>query len=191
MARVTSTKKTQIKVENPGLGLNKLISDTKIKDTEASDLLNIEFVESGCPSKRRGSIQVGDTVGTRVRGLGNLYLANGNKELLAMMGTTLRKLVGSNWNAISGVTFTNIDANFVQANNAVYIHNGTDNMAKYDGTTLNQPATGVKGKFGIYYSGKHIVGGNPSFPSHDNKIFRALIKLPVAGAKEGILCQTK
>lgn len=155
----------ELEVLNPGLGLNNLISDALIKDTEASDLLNIEFVESGCPAKRRGCTQVGDTVGNDVKGLGTYYKSNGTKELLARMGTGLRKFNGSIWTAITGVTFTDIDTNFIQARDAVYLHNGTDSMTVYSGTTCSQPSTGVVGRFGIFYAGIHVVSGNASFPS--------------------------
>jgi len=155
----------ELEVLNPGLGLNNLISDALIKDTEASDLLNIEFVESGCPAKRRGCTQVGDTVGSNVKGLGAYYKADGTKELLARMGTGLRKFNGSVWTAITGVTFTDIDTNFVQARDSVYLHNGTDQMTVYAGSTCSQPTTGVVGKFGIFYAGVHVVSGNTNFPS--------------------------
>ncbi len=168
MAKIkTQTRKFELLVLNPGKGLNSMISDSLIKDEESSSLLNIEFVESGCPTKRKGTQQVGDTVGTRIRGIGNLYTAAGTKLLLAVMGTTLRKLVTGTWTTITGVTLTNDkDMNFVQCRNAVYGHNGTDNMICFDGTTLSQPATAaLPTKFGIYYKGYHIASGSAAFPS--------------------------
>lgn len=155
----------ELEVLNPGLGLNNLISDALIKDTEASDLVNIEFVESGCPSKRRGCTQIGDTVGSNVKGIASYYKSNGTKEFLAKMGTGLRKYNGSVWATITGATLTDINTNFVQARDSVYLHNGTDSMTVYAGSTMSQPSTGVVGKFGIFYAGVHVVGGNSTFPS--------------------------
>lgn len=155
----------ELEVLNPGLGLNNLISDALIKDTEASDLVNIEFVESGCPAKRRGCTQIGDTVGSNVKGIASYYKADGTKEFLAKMGTGLRKYNGAVWTAITGATLTDINTNFVQARDSVYLHNGTDPMTVYSGTTMSQPTTGVVGRFGIFYAGVHVVGGNSSFPS--------------------------
>lgn len=155
----------EFSVVNMGLGLNNLISDTLIKDTEASDLLNIEFVESGCPAKRRGTEQVGDTVGTSITGITPYYMADGTRLLIRMNGTTLEKLVDDTWTAITGVTFTAGNANFTQAKNKLYIHNGVDNMAVYDGSTLTQPSTGVKASFGEFFNTYHICGGSSTYPS--------------------------
>lgn len=162
-------KTREFEVMAPGLGLNTMMNDMQIKDQEASDLLNIEFVENGCPAKRRGTAQVGDVVGTRITGISPLYYQSGAnivREILCMNATTLKKLVNNVWTTVSGVTFTTtLNTNFTQARNALYVHNGTDNMAKYDGTDLTQPSTGVKARFGIFYSGYHLCAGNLSNPS--------------------------
>jgi hypothetical protein len=97
--------------------------------------------------------------------LASYYKANGAKELLAKMGTGLRKHNGSVWTAITGATLSDINTNFVQARDSVYLHNGTDALTVYAGSTMSQPSTGVIGKFGIFYAGIHVVGGNSSFPS--------------------------
>ena len=147
-------------------GLNVLTSQSKIGDNESPDLWNIELVESGLPSKRRGSTIYGDTVNSRVTGLASLYLASGTRTHLRMSGTALRKLVSSAWQAIAGVTYTtNLQTNFVMARNALYIYNGTDQLSKYDGTTLSSVTNGVIGKFAIYYNSIHIISGNPASPS--------------------------
>jgi hypothetical protein len=156
----------ELSIINPSKGINTFMADIDIDDLEASDLLNIEFSEKGNPGKRRGSTVVGNEVDSRGRGLASFYRSNGDRFLLRASGTKLYRLVGTTWTEITGVTFTNnLQTNFVQAKDAVYIHNGTDDMAKFNGTTLNQPATGVKAKFGVYYNSYHIISGNPSFPS--------------------------
>jgi len=151
-------------VLNPGLGLNNFISDTLIKDTEASDLLNIEFTEAGGAAKRKGSVQIGNETGTRIRGGGSFYKSDGTRETLRVNGTKLEKLVGNSWTEVAGITFTEGPIKIIQARDALYFHNGLDNMWKYDGA-VSQPVTGVKAKFGEFYNGYHIVAGNPSFPS--------------------------
>jgi len=162
-----ASSKVAITVMNPNRGLNTLIAPTLIKNEESPDLLNIDFVESGCPTKRPGSTQVGDAVGDKISGLGNLYISStGVKHLLAVMGTTVRRLVGATWTTISGVTLTDgHDINFIQARDAIIGHNGYNAMIKFDGSTLNQPATGVVAKFGVFYSGHHFAAGNSSYPS--------------------------
>jgi hypothetical protein len=101
-----------------------------------------------------------------VLGLGRLYTASGTRRHLQVSGTGLYYYNGGTWTLISGKTFTaDKKATFVQVSNAVYIHNGTDSMGKYDGTTLSTPTYGATGKFGIYFANRHVVSGNTSNPS--------------------------
>lgn len=146
--------------------LNTLGSQSKIKDNESPNMWNVEIIQNGIPSKRRGGDNYGDEVDSRVTGLASLYLANGTKSHLRTSATKLYKMVANAWSEISGVTFTtNLQTNFVMARNALYIHNGTDQMSKFDGTTLSSVITGVVGKFGIYYGSMHVIAGNSDNPS--------------------------
>lgn len=155
-----------LSILNPSRGLNNFMADIDIHDLEAADLLNIEYSEKGNPGTRRGFSLVGNSVDSRVRGLCSYYKADGTKLLLRNSGTALYKMVASVWQTISGVNFTSdLQTNYVLAKDKVFIHNGTDNMARYDGTTLDQPANGVKAKFGLFFNGYHIVAGNPTYPS--------------------------
>jgi len=155
-----------VEYTNFGGGLCTLGSASKIKDNESPNLWNIEFIEEGIPAKRRGGDNYGDSKDSRVTGLASLYLANGTKKHLRTSGTKFYQMVASTWSEVTGVTFTtNLQSNFVMARNALYIHNGTDQMSKYDGTTLSTVTNGVIGKFGIYYNSMHIVSGNTTNPS--------------------------
>lgn len=156
----------EIRVISPAKGLNTYMSDTNVDDAETPDALNTEYYEKGNPGTRRGTLYVGNSVDSRVRGMASLYLSAGTRFLLRNSGTALYKLVAGVWTAITGVTFTSdLQTTYVTAKDKIYIHNGTDNMARFDGTTLDQPATGVKAKFGVFYKGYHIIGGNPTYPS--------------------------
>lgn len=153
------------RVQNPGKGLNTLVSDTLIKDEEASDLQNVQFIESGVVAKRPGFVQVGDALTANPKGLGVIYTTSGTRQLLTIDGTSLKYLNGATWTAISGKTFTTAkETTFVQALDAVYIWNGTDAGGKYDGTTLSTPTTTPSAAFGIYYSGYQIVSGVATKP---------------------------
>ena len=105
-ARRAPAQIPEITVKNPGKGLNTLISDNLINDAEASDLNNIQFVESGCISKSSGIQAVGTGLVANPHGLGTFYPTGLTKRLLTVDGTSLKYLNGSVWTAISGVSFT-------------------------------------------------------------------------------------
>jgi hypothetical protein len=144
----------------PGKGLNKLVSDEYIDNEEASDLLNVQFVENGCPAKRPGHTNVGSGLVANPKGLGSFYTGV-NRYLLTVDGTSLKYLNSSTWTAISGVTFTTgKNTTMVQARGAMYLWNGTDAGAKLDSAlTLTQPGTMPSGAFGIFYNGRQYAAG--------------------------------
>lgn len=148
-------------------GLNTYMSATRIKDNESPDLQNIEFLENGIPAKRRGTDVYGDAPNSRVLGMGSLYTSGGTRRHLQVSGTALYYYNAGTWTSIAGKTFTASKlANFVQCQDAIYVHNGTDSMGKYDGTTLSSPSVGVTGcKFGIFYAGRHCAAGKSTTPS--------------------------
>lgn len=149
-------------------GLNTFMSAISIENKESPNLLNIEYTENGIPSKRRGTTVYSNNPDSIQAHLGSFYKSNSTSYHLRQSGTKLYKYNSStdSWDEITGVTFTaGTTPIYVQALDAVYIHNGTDNMAKYNGTTLSQPSTGVKGKFAIFYSGRQIIAGNSTAPS--------------------------
>jgi hypothetical protein len=85
--------------------------------------------------------------------LGRFYNKSaGTKKFLriAKVGATarLQELSSSTWSDVSAVTtWTNTPASMVQASNKIFIHNGTDSLRYYDGssittyTTVNTPTT--------------------------------------------------
>lgn len=167
--RRSSQQLPQLKILNPGKGLNNFVTDQLIRDDEASDLLNIQFVESGCPSKSYGMTSVGTGLSNNPKGLGVLYTTS-VRQVVTVDGTQLKYLNGSVWTAIAGVTFTTAkETNFCQIGDAsgtyVFIWNGTDTRARYDGTTLAQPANGIAGSAAISYQGRQMAFGVASNPN--------------------------
>lgn len=157
-------------VVNPGRGLNNVISDEYIANEEASDLSNVQFVESGCPAKRNGTLAVGTGLTANPKGLASYYPTVAGVRtpyLLTVDDTALKYLSGSAWTSISGATFTTgKNTVFVQAKGDLYIWNGTDAGAKLTSTlTLTRPTTTVSASFGIFYSGKQIVAGVATQPN--------------------------
>lgn len=155
-----------LKVDNPGKGLNNLISDNLIKDQEASDLLNIQFTESGVVSKRFGHTAVGTGLSNAPKGLGSYYYSASTHYLLTIDGTALKYLSGSTWTTISGASFTTGQPTcFTQARGDMYIWNGTDAGRKLSSLTLTAPTTTVSAKFAIYYGGRQIAAGVSTQPN--------------------------
>ena len=169
LPRKTGPKQiSQLSVLNPGKGLNNFVSDSLIQDSEASDLMNIQFSESGCPTKSYGITAVGTGLSNAPKGLGAL-ITSSVRQILTIDGTALKYLNGSTWTSISGASFTSgREVNFVQARDVIYIWNGSEAGAQYDGTTLSRPTTTVSAQFGIFYSGRQIVSG---VTSHPNRLY--------------------
>lgn len=156
----------QIILTNPGGGLNNFISAEYIENTQASDLQNIQIVESGCPAKRNGHTAVGTGLSNNPKGLASYYTTS-SRYVLTIDGTTLKYLNGSTWTSISGASFTSgLNATFVQAKGNLYILNGTDSVRQLTSAlTLTSPTTTPSAAFGIYYNGRHIVAGVTAQPS--------------------------
>lgn len=151
-------------IMNPSKGLNNLVSPSLIDDREFSDLMNVEYDEGGVIRKRAGYTTVGDSL-TAARGLG-FYTTESVRQLVTIDGTTLKKYTGTTWSTASGATFTAAqDTYFDQARLKLFIWNGTDGGAYYDGTTVTRPGTMPKAKFAVYYQSKHIASGVTGQPN--------------------------
>jgi hypothetical protein len=156
------TQYQTFRVINPGKGLNNLISDSLIDDHEASALSNIQYVESGAPSKAPGYSQVGNTLSNNPKGLGFYVDTSLNKYLITTDGGVLKYLNASTWTTISGATFDTTSTThitFTQAQGKMFIWDGVSGGCQLSSLTLTRPGTMPKAKFSIYYSGYHICSG--------------------------------
>jgi hypothetical protein len=167
-----SVKKTwpSVTITNPGMGLNNVISDEYIQNEEASDLLNIQYVEAGNPAKRNGYQTVGSGLGTNPKGLASFYPTIAGVRtpyLLTIDGTALSYLNGSTWTTISGASFTTgKNTTFVQCRDELFIWNGTEAGAKLtSGLVLSRPTTTVSASFGIFFNSRQIVAGVATQPN--------------------------
>lgn len=158
----------RLKVINPGKGLNVQVSDNLIDNREASDLQNISFVEAGGISKRTGFTQLGDDLSNNPRGLGTYTDTNSSKYVCTIDGTALKYLkdASTTWTAATGDTFTTgKTTTFTQAQAKLFIWNGTDGGAYFDGSAVTRPGTMPKAKFGIYFKGYHMASGVDGQPN--------------------------
>lgn len=151
-------------VMNPAKGLNNLVSPSLIDNKEFSDMLNVEYDEGGVIRKRTGYETVADTL-TAARGLG-VYRTEALNQLVTVDDTTLKYRTTGNWNTATGATFTTgKDTEFTQARFKLYVWNGFDGGAEFDGAAVTRPGTMPKAKFSVYYQNKHIASGVDGQPS--------------------------
>lgn len=154
----------RIVVMNPSKGLNNLVSPSLIDNKEWADLMNVEYDEGGVIRKRSGYATVGDEL-TAAKGLGT-YITSSIRQLITIDNGTLKYRTTGNWASATGDTFAaGYDTCFTQARLKLYIWNGTDGGAHYDGTTVTRPGTMPKARYSVYYQNKHIASGVDDQPN--------------------------
>lgn len=151
-------------VLNPSKGLNNLVSPALLDDKEWSDLMNVEYDEGGVLRKRSGYTSISTTL-TAAKGLG-VYHTETLNQLVTVDNGTLKYSSGNAFLAATGATFTAaVDCFFAQSRNKLFIWNGTDGGAYFDGAAVTRPGTMPKATFSVYYQNKHIAAGVPGQPS--------------------------
>lgn len=151
-------------VMNPSKGLNNLVSPSLIDNKEFSDMQNMEYDEGGVIRKRAGYVAVGNILAA-ARGLGTFSTESSN-YMVTIDGTTLKYRTSGNWSSATGDTFTAAkDTAFTQARLKLFIWNGSDGGAYFDGSAVTRPGTMPKAKFSVYYQNKHIAAGVDGQPS--------------------------
>lgn len=120
-------------------GLNLFQDEAAIKNGELTEAKNVTLNVDGI-EPRAGTLNYGDEDGTRVLGAFPYYKSDGTRELLrfaAGSNDKLQKYVAGVPTDIGTATFDDASPmNFVQADDKVYVFNGTDNLTHYDGTTV-------------------------------------------------------
>lgn len=151
-------------VMNPSKGLNNLVSPSLIDNKEFSDMQNMEYDEGGVIRKRAGYVAAGNAL-TAARGLGTFSTESSN-YMVTIDGTQLKYRTTGNWSTATGDTFTAAkDTAFTQARLKLFIWNGSDGGAYFDGSAVTRPGTMPKAKFSVYYQNKHIAAGVDGQPS--------------------------
>ena len=119
-------------------GLNTLVSNTQIKPNELSEATDVQLVEDGkIQVPRDGQSYYGEESGSKVTGIFPYYKSDGTNQLIRMSGTTLQKYNAGSWNDIGGFAYTTgLNTEAVTAFDELFIVNGTDNLTKYDGSSV-------------------------------------------------------
>ncbi len=162
-------------------GLNTLLRQTEIKDSELAQMDNLKLVGQGVPTKREGTANyflTSTSVATgsqKVRGLRGVKFASGVSgvnELLAVSDYGfLVKKSNASYEMVQGYSYASgYPVEMVQVYNNVYISNGFNNLTKYDGatifpyTSISRPtgvtATNLSGVSGTFTRSFRISGFN-------------------------------
>lgn len=140
LPRLSNKKLSTIQLDDFGGGSNSLFSETRLKKNEAKQATNLLLIEDGIWDKRWGTEQYGGVSWTAdIDGFSEYRNTDGTRELIVVAD-------GKVWNVdteaqtkteVTGATFTTgTPVYFLQINNVLYISNGVDNLARYNGSTL-------------------------------------------------------
>ncbi len=142
-----NAKPLLVSIDDFSGGYNNLIDEAKMPTKFAVQSNNMLQVQNGVWKTRWGTQYYGTDLPANPDGAQEYVKADGTTELIAIAnGVAYKSTDGSSWSSISGATFTaGIQCYFLQMggydssnvfHNYLYIANGTDVLARYDGSTL-------------------------------------------------------
>lgn len=166
--RPTRNQKRKISMEISDFkgGSNLLLDEARIAPNESRQVTNLMQVQDGLWQTRWGSDYYGATLAAECSGAKEYVKSDGTTELIAIAGTKAYKSTnGGSWSEITGATFTaGVQCYFMQIAGYLYIANGTDNLARYDGTNLTTySAISAPTSLAASYSSSTIASGSYTY----------------------------
>jgi len=152
MARdITNTRRdplprTKLEIEDFRRGLVTLINESLLPSNAAKESRNLMQSMDGRWTPRWGSDYYGATATDTIYGGASYTTDAGANHLVIHSGTAIKRSTddGETWASCSGLTMTAGEKPFFkQIGSYLYIANGTDVLARYDGTTTLQTYTTV------------------------------------------------
>ena len=137
------TQSWGLNIKNFNGGTVTLFDDARVKPNQASETTNLVQVQDGIWKPRWGTEYYGQPISgeSKIAGITEYVKSDGSRELIAIGGTTgklFKSTDGGAWSQIGTITFnTSAQLSFVQLSGLLYIANGTDNLARYNGTTVS------------------------------------------------------
>jgi hypothetical protein len=137
-------KETLITIDNFKGGSNSLVDEARMDKKYAVESVNQWQVQDGLWETRPGFAYFGASIAgeSSIDGAGEYLKSDGTTELIAIGGTTgkvWKSVDGGAWSEVSGATFTvGNKCFFIQVGGYLYITNGIDDLARYDGSTLSK-----------------------------------------------------
>ena len=135
---VPPAKELLVTIDDFAGGTNSLIDEARLPSKFAKESNNLLQVQDGLWKTRWGTQYYGATLAANPDGASEYVKSDGTTELIAIAnGVAYKSTDGGSWASISGATFTaGVQCYFMQIAGFLYIANGTDNLARYDGSVL-------------------------------------------------------
>jgi hypothetical protein len=162
------SRETAINIKNFKGGSNLLLDEARLGVNEAKQILNLIQVQDGLWKPRWGRAYYGEDIGATIDGASEYVKGDETTETVAISnGKAYKSTDGGAWTEISGATFTaGVKCYFMQIAQYLYIANGTDALARYNGTVLSTyssisapanlnaslPASGLSSGSYVYYA---------------------------------------
>lgn len=139
-SRQASKKSVNVTIDKFGGGTNTLIDEARQDTKFAVQSTNMIQVQDGLWKTRWGSGYFGAEYPATPDGASEFVKSDGTTELIVISnGTAYKSTDGGSISSISGATFTaGVQCYFMQIAGFLYIANGTDDLTRYDGTTLTR-----------------------------------------------------
>lgn len=121
-------------------GVVTLVEEARISKRAAKQANNLFQLQDGIYTTRPGTAVYGAALpnGETPDGAAEYVKSDGTTELIVVANIVYKSTDGGSWSSISGATFTlGTQCYFIQIATHLYITNGTDPLAYYDGTNLN------------------------------------------------------
>jgi hypothetical protein len=157
-------------------GQNDTDEPDQIGDDQAVLIQDAITDSNGVLTKRSGNVYVGNELAAEepVVGLFNYITDAGTSYELRMETTNFQYNNSGTWTNIDTGFTTGLDTWFTQANNKVYISNGTDNTHSWDGTTVTDlGASYPKAKYSAWWKNYFFLAGGAFIgaTNHRNRVF--------------------
>lgn len=117
-------------------GMNDYQDQSFVKDEEITKAKNVILDIDGISPRPGNSKNGDDGSDSRVYGGIGFYKSDGTRQNLRVSGGRLKKLDSGAWSAVDTDALTNANTTLVQARDQLFIFNGTDNLASYDGSAI-------------------------------------------------------
>lgn len=143
---LSGRRSTQRKVFNEVIddfkeGCVTLIEEARISQRAAKQALNLIQLQDGVYTTRPGTGTYGTALpnGENPDGAAEYVKSDGTTELIAVANKVYKCTDGGSWTEVTGATFTlTKQCYFIQIATRLYITNGTDALAYYNGTNLTK-----------------------------------------------------
>lgn len=140
MPYLNNRKKISVQIDEFDGGVNVSDSETRIAKNEAKEATNMLLDENGVWTKRWGTADYGPSFTNTIDGFTEYRKTDGTRELIVLADGYCYRVdpIAGTKTQIGTTAFTvGYPADFVQIKDVLYMVNGEDAMAVYNGTTIS------------------------------------------------------